>query len=51
MAVITGTPVQLLEYTTLLKDSYITAAWYSLIAIAIMVLFHFRSVVAVVLSR
>ena len=48
--IITGTPVQLLEYTTLLKDSYITAAWYSLIAIAIMVLFHFRSVVAVVLS-
>lgn len=48
--VITGTPVQLLEYTTLLKDSYITAAWYSLIAIAIMVFFHFRSLVAVVLA-
>ncbi len=48
--VITGTPVQLLKYTTLLKDSYITAAWYSLIAIAIMVFFHFRSLTAVVLA-
>jgi hopanoid biosynthesis associated RND transporter like protein HpnN len=48
--VITGTPVQLLEYTRLLKDSYITAAWYSLIAIAFMVLFHFRGLTAVVLS-
>jgi hopanoid biosynthesis associated RND transporter like protein HpnN len=48
--VITGTPVQLLEYESQLKDSYITAAWYSLIAIAIMVFFHFRSLTAVVLS-
>ncbi len=48
--VITGTPVQLLEYTTLLKDSYITAAWYSLAAIAVMVFFHFRSLAAVILS-
>jgi len=40
---VTGTPVQLLEYETLLKDSYIQAAWYSLGAIAIMVFFHFRS--------
>ena len=48
--VITGTPVQLLEYTTLLKDSYITAAWYSLIAIAIMVFFHFRSLTAAILA-
>lgn len=48
--IITGTPVQLLEYTTVLKDSYITAAWYSLIAIAIMVLIHFRSLKAVVLA-
>jgi hopanoid biosynthesis associated RND transporter like protein HpnN len=47
---VTGTPVQLYEYTTLLKDSYITAAWYSLGAIAVMVLFHFRSFGAVVLS-
>jgi len=48
--IITGAPVQLLEYTTLLKDSYITAAWYALIAIAIMVLIHFRSLTAVVLA-
>ena len=48
--VITGTPVQLLEYETLLKDSYITAAWYSLIAIAFMVVFHFRSLIAMILA-
>jgi predicted RND superfamily exporter protein len=47
---VTGTPVQLLEYETLLKDSYVQAAWYSLTAIALMVLFHFRSVSAVILS-
>ncbi|HEY1660999.1 MAG TPA: MMPL family transporter [Verrucomicrobiae bacterium] len=46
----TGTPVQLLEYESLLKDSYINAALYSLIAIAIMVLFHFRSILAVFLA-
>jgi predicted RND superfamily exporter protein len=48
--VITGTPVQLLQYTTLLKDSYITAAWYALAAIAVMVFFHFRSLTAVILA-
>jgi hopanoid biosynthesis associated RND transporter like protein HpnN len=48
--VITGAPVQFYEYTSLLKDSYLTAAWYSLIAIAIMVYIHFRSVLAVILS-
>jgi hypothetical protein len=47
---VTGTPVQLYEYTTLLKDSYITAAWYSLAAITVLVLFHFRSLGAVLLS-
>lgn len=46
----TGTPVQLYEYTTLLKESYEQAAWYSLAAICLMVLLHFRSVVAVVLA-
>ena len=46
----TGTPVQFYEYETLMKDSYIQAAWYSLIAIAIMVLIHFRSPVAMILS-
>jgi preprotein translocase subunit SecF len=48
--IITGTPVQLYEYETLLKNSYIQAAWYSLGAIALMVLFHFRSFTAVILS-
>jgi uncharacterized protein len=47
---VTGTPVQLLEYETLLKNSYVQAAWYSLAAIALMVLFHFRSLVAVILA-
>jgi uncharacterized protein len=47
---VTGTPVQLYEYTTLLKKSYETAAWYSLIAIAFLVFVHFRSFGAVVLS-
>jgi hypothetical protein len=48
--VITGTPVQLLEYTSLLRDSYVEAAWYSLGAIAIMVFVHFRSLLCVVLA-
>lgn len=48
--IITGTPVQLLEYTSLLKNSYIKAAWYSLFAIALMVLIHFRSIRAVILA-
>ncbi len=47
---VTGTPVQLYEYETLLKDSYVQAAWYSLTAIALMVFFHFRSLGAVILS-
>ena len=47
---VTGTPVQLYHYTTLLKDSYVEAAWYSLGAIALMVLIHFRSPLSVVLS-
>jgi len=47
---VTGTPVQLLEYETLLKNSYVQAAWYSLTAIALMVLLHFRSLTAVILS-
>ena len=46
----TGTPVQLYEYETLLKDSYVQAAWYSLVAIALMVLVHFRSLTAVILA-
>jgi uncharacterized protein len=47
---VTGTPVQLYEYTTLLKNSYETAAWYSLGAIAILVFIHFRSLTAVILA-
>jgi hopanoid biosynthesis associated RND transporter like protein HpnN len=47
---VTGTPVQLLEYETLLRNSYVQAAWYSLMAIAIMVFFHFRSPGAVILA-
>jgi len=47
---VTGTPVQLYEYETMMKDSFVQAAWYSLTAIALMVLFHFRSVGAVILS-
>ncbi len=46
----TGTPVQLLEYTTLLRESFEEAALYSLIAISILVFIHFRSVSCVVLS-
>jgi hopanoid biosynthesis associated RND transporter like protein HpnN len=47
---VTGTPVQLYEYTTLLKDSYQQAAWYALGAIAILVFIHFHSLVAVILA-
>jgi len=46
----TGTPVQLLEYTTLLKKSYMQAALYALIAIALLVFIHFRKISCVVLS-
>lgn len=46
----TGTPVQLLEYTTLLKDSFVDAALYSLIAIALLVFLHFRKFACVVLA-
>jgi hypothetical protein len=47
---VTGTPVQLLEYETLLKTSYEQAACYSLAAIALMVLLHFRSLMAMILA-
>ncbi|HYE31592.1 MAG TPA: MMPL family transporter, partial [Methylomirabilota bacterium] len=47
---VTGTPVQLYEYTTLLKESYQTAAWYALAAIVLLVFIHFRSVVSVILA-
>lgn len=47
---VTGTPVQVYEYTELLKLSYIEAAWYSLGAISLMVLLHFRSLAALLLA-
>lgn len=47
---VTGTPVQLLEYTTLLKNSYVQAAWYALAAIVILVFIHFRKISCVVLA-
>ena len=47
---VTGTPVQLYEYTTLLKTSYQQAAGWALLAIAILVWLHFRSVACVLLS-
>lgn len=47
---VTGTPVQLYEYTRLLKDSYEEAAWYALGAIALLVLVHFRQVSSVILA-
>jgi preprotein translocase subunit SecF len=47
---LTGTPVQLYEYTKQLKDSYQQAALYSLVVIAFMVYLHFRSFVCVILS-
>jgi hopanoid biosynthesis associated RND transporter like protein HpnN len=47
---VTGTPVQLYEYTTLLKQSFEQAALYSLGAIAILVYIHFRKLSCVVLA-
>lgn len=47
---VTGTPVQLYEYTTLLKSSYQEAAGWALLAIVILVLLHFRSLSCVILS-
>jgi predicted RND superfamily exporter protein len=47
---VTGTPVQLYEYTTLLKISYQEASGWALLAIVILVYFHFRSISAVLLS-
>ncbi len=47
---VTGTPVQLLEYTSLLKESYVKAAWHALAATSLMVLIHFRSLVCMLLA-
>ncbi len=48
--IITGTPVQLYEYTTLLKNSYEEAALYSLAAIVLLTAVHFRSALAVLFA-
>ena len=48
--IITGTPVQLYEYTELLKISYQEAALYALGAIVILVFVHFRSLMTVLLA-
>jgi uncharacterized protein len=47
---VTGTPVQLYEYTTLLKQSYQEAAGWALLAIVVLVYLHFRSISCVILS-
>lgn len=47
---VTGSPVQLYEYTTLLKNSYIKAAWYSLGAILILLFLRFRSLLYTLLA-
>ncbi len=47
----TGDPVQLLEYTSLLKQSYERAAWYALAAMLVLVYVQFRSLRAVLLAH
>lgn len=47
---VTGTPVQLLEYTELLKQSYVEAALWAFGAIVVLVFIHFRSLIQVVLA-
>jgi uncharacterized protein len=46
----TGTPVQLYYYTELLRASYVTAAWWALGAIIVLVLAQFRRPGSVVLA-
>ncbi len=48
---VTGEPVQLYEYTSLLKKSYQEAAVYALIAMAFLVFLQFRSLKAVLLAH
>lgn len=47
---VTGTPIQLYEYTELLRKSYQDAALYALGAIILLVLIHFRSLWSVILA-
>lgn len=48
---VTGEPVQLLEYTTLLKESYEKAAYYAIAAMVVLVYLQFRSLKAVLLAH
>jgi hypothetical protein len=48
---VTGEPVQLLEYTTLLKDSYVNAGYYALGAMFVLVYLQFRSLKSVLLAH
>jgi predicted RND superfamily exporter protein len=48
---VTGEPVQLYEYTTLLKESYEEAAWYALMAMLVLVFIQFRSLSSVLLAH
>lgn len=47
----TGDPVQLYEYTGLLKSSYEKAAWYAFAAMVVLVFLQFRSFTAVLLAH
>jgi len=47
---VTGTPVQLYYYTESLRSSYVQAAYYSLAAITLIVLIHFRSPLSLALT-
>jgi hopanoid biosynthesis associated RND transporter like protein HpnN len=47
---VTGTPVQLYYYTESLRSSYVQAAYYSLAAITLLVLIHFRSPLSLALA-
>ena len=47
---LTGSPVQLYYYTDLLKRSYEEAARYALVAIVLLVFFHFRSLLCIALA-
>ncbi len=47
---VTGTPVGQWEYTSILVDSYVSAALYALVGIVVLVAIHFRRVTWVILS-
>ena len=47
---VTGSPVQIYEYTTMVKESFQKAGAYSAAVIAVMVLIHFRRLGSVVLA-